>query len=407
MEATAQQHGDAAAAHQPDAAGAPAPGLRETAPNLAPPPGNPRFPLFDSLRAIAALCVLAGHTVTVTYTLTQHSSLVLIGTDLAYQGVAIFFLISGFLLYRPFLVVRKGGRPLRLGPYLRRRVLRIVPAYWVALTVFLVLGMLSGVNGGNWWIFYGFGQIYRLRTLGSGIGVAWTLCIEVTFYLVLPFLAWIAARLGRGSLRGDWLLVVVLGALSVLYHAHFNSLADAAKSSTLPGTFVWFALGMALALISVHEPLTERVSALQDRRPAWPVVAWAGALAAFVILHELSHASSSLGPGAVEGLRQILFGVAAFLLLLPGAFGERNHPSRDWVRGLLRLRILGWLGLVSYGVYLYHSIVLAQLSRFALDHGIGARYLFVTVLGVVITVISAAASFYLIERPIMRWGRRR
>jgi peptidoglycan/LPS O-acetylase OafA/YrhL len=398
---------EAAVEDQRDAGAAPALTLRESAPNLTPPPGNPRFPLFDALRAIAALCVVAGHTVTITYGLSQHRSLVLIAIDLADQGVAIFFLISGFLLYRPFLVARRGGRQLRLGAYLRRRVLRIVPAYWVALTVFLILGMVSGVNGGNWWVFYGFGQIYRLRTLGAGIGAAWTLCVEVTFYLALPILAWLAARLRRGSLSGDCLLLVVLGLLSVVYHAHFSGLFDAAKSYTLPGTFVWFALGMGLAVASVHAPLVERVSALERRFPSWPLVCWAAAAAAFVILHEVEHWDSSLGTGLAEAIRQVLFGLAALLILLPGTFENSSHPRPDPVRRLLHLRLLAWVGLISYAVYLYHSIVFAQLSKLALDHSIGARYLFVTVLGLVITIICAAASFYLIERPVMRWGRRR
>src|SRR5437016_2614913 len=104
--------------------------LVERAPNLAPPPDNPRFPLFDGLRAVAALSVFAGHTVTGTYAYADHHDLFLLAAKLADQGVAIFFVISGFLLYRPFVTARADGRRLRLGGYAARRLARIVPAYW-------------------------------------------------------------------------------------------------------------------------------------------------------------------------------------------------------------------------------------------------------------------------------------
>ena len=236
-----------------DPPGAGEPGLRD-APNLVPPPGNPRFPLFDSLRAVAALCVFAGHTVTGVYTVNAHPTLFLWAVELAYEGVAIFFLISGFLLYRPFLTARRGGPPLRLGSYAKRRFLRIVPAYWVALTIFIAAGFVSGVTTGNWWIFYAFGQIYSPVDIGHGIGVAWTLCIEVTFYAALPLFALVCAWLaGRSrSFRPDVVLLVLLAAGSLVFRAHFSAFTQVATVSTLAGTFFWFALGMGLAILSVR-----------------------------------------------------------------------------------------------------------------------------------------------------------
>jgi peptidoglycan/LPS O-acetylase OafA/YrhL len=373
------------------------------APNLTPPPGNPRFPLFDSLRAIAALCVFAGHTVTGTTTLAAHPARFVLATQVADEGVAIFFLISGFLLYRPFLTARRG-RSLSLVGYARRRVLRIVPAYWVALSLLLVLGMVSGVNGQNWWIFYGFGQIYRFNTLGGGIGVAWTLCIEVTFYAALPCFAFVAARLWRGSLAGDFALVALLALASLAYRAHFSSIFDLAKVSTLAGTFFWFALGMTLALASVGGRWAARFSELGVRRRSWPALSWMVALVLFAALHELAHATGSLGFTFVAVVTHALYGLVAFFLLLPAVFAETGDGP---VRRVLGARLLAWIGLISYAFYLYHSIVIAQLNRFLLDHGIGLRYVIVTVGGLVVSLLCAAASFYLLERPLMRLGGRR
>ena len=111
---------------------------REQAPDVVkPPPGNPRFPLFDSLRGLAALAIVLTH--------------VGLGSGANYNaaygallarldiGVTLFFVLSGFLLYRPFVAARIEDRPaLRLRDYARRRVLRIVPAYWLALTVLAI-----------------------------------------------------------------------------------------------------------------------------------------------------------------------------------------------------------------------------------------------------------------------------
>ena len=371
----------------------PAGNIDEQAPNLVPPPGNPRFVLFDGLRALAALSVFLGHTITGLYTFQQGSDRFLLAAQLAYQGVGIFFLISGFLLYRPFLTARAQDRPSGLGAYARRRLLRIVPAYWVALSLFLALGFVSGVTWHNWPTFYGFGQIYSANDIGHGIGVAWTLCIEVTFYAALPLLAWIAARLGRGarSVRGDVVLLVVLSVGSLAFRAHFHGFFDAARIDTLPGTFVWFALGMGLALLSVHAP------ALAERVAARPMLAWLGAAALVVAQHELILARQT---ALVQVVSYVLYGLVALCVLLPAVAGSGGR-----IRAVLGSRPLQWIGLVSYAVYLYHSVVIAQLDRLVRHHHVPARYPVVLVSSFALTCICAALSYYGLERPLMRLGR--
>src|SRR3954471_22762297 len=167
----------------------------EEAPDaLRPPPGNPRFPLVDGLRAVAVVCVLVTHTAF----LSGFNGKGLLGAITARLdvGVTLFFVISGFLLYRPFVGARMHGRP---GPavrrYLRRRALRILPAYWLALTVLAIWPGLTGGFSGDWWRYYFFLQLYDGNTLTRGISVTWTLCVEVTFYLALPL--WVALARGR------------------------------------------------------------------------------------------------------------------------------------------------------------------------------------------------------------------
>lgn len=370
----------------------------ELAPNLAPPPGNPRFPLFDSLRAIAALSVFLGHTVTGTQVYGQHPKIFLLAAQVADQGVAVFFLISGFLLYRPFLAARRAGRRLAVGDFARRRILRIVPAYWIALSLFLIAGFVSGVTAHNWWIFYGFGQVYSINTIGHGIGAAWTLCIEVTFYAALPVFAFVAARFGRNrqSVRGDIALLVILVAASLAYRGHFNAFSSFATVSTLPGTFTWFAFGMALAILSVTQdgrPEGSRFTRFIVRRPT---ACWLAAAACFAVLYHVSRSGQSVSGKLAT---HVLYGLVALFILLPGVLGDM---SGGLARRALRLPALAWIGLVSYAFYLYHTIVIAQVNKLATQAHVPQRYAFVFALSFVISCACAAVSYYVFERPIMR-----
>src|SRR5215210_255846 len=155
-----------------------------------------RFPLFDSLRAIAALCIFGTHAYAVLYggasgpfsSAAQHLDV----------GVYIFFAISGFLLYRPFARARLRDEPApRARAYGWRRLLRIGPAYWVALTVvalWLPLGEVNDLDKAPW--LYLFGQSYQWDTAIGGLSQAWSLCVEAGFYVFLPLWA-----LGMRSLR--------------------------------------------------------------------------------------------------------------------------------------------------------------------------------------------------------------
>ena len=165
---------------------------------VTPPPGNPRFPLLDPLRAIAALFVVVTHTAQLGGFNKEH----VLGawTVRLDSGVAIFFVLSAFLLYRPFVRARLDGRPpVKVWRYARRRALRILPAYWVAV---LTLGLLDsahtpGVFGDQWWVYWGLLQSWSKDTIISGVGVAWSLSVEAAFYVLLPLYAGLMARLLR------------------------------------------------------------------------------------------------------------------------------------------------------------------------------------------------------------------
>src|SRR5262249_19201306 len=150
-------------------------------------------------------------------------------------GVAVFFAISGFLLYRQFLVARRLGRHRRLASYGRGRVLRIVPAYWVALTLAALYPTLVGPFTHRWWLFYGFLQDYSTTDSSHGLPQAWSLSVEVSFYLLLPLFAFAMAMVSRGK---RWLFVELavvwsLAILGAIWQLHLGLY-------TIIGTFDWF-----------------------------------------------------------------------------------------------------------------------------------------------------------------------
>lgn len=327
------------------------PGRHATAPSpaVAPPPGNPRFPLFDSLRGLAVLAVVVWHVFVATGALNRRWVGDTVSTA-GSLGPLLFFSISGFLLYRPWVATPKR---LSVGRYFRRRALRILPAYWFALTVLAIWPGITGVFSGDWWRYYFFLQLYDSDTQILGIPVTWTLCVEVTFYLMLPLWAGLARGRELPALAGLALFGVVMQILAG------RDIVDNLVAQTLLGKSTWFALGMALAVISVRE---RRPKALA----AHPGLCWAGAFVAWLALVVLRDQPNGfygllleLG-GQQPYLKLVaditLTGVILFLVLAPAVWDAPGAaPQR-----LLAWGPLAFLGLISYGVYLWH-LTIAEL----------------------------------------------
>src|SRR5580704_8462249 len=142
-----------------------------------------RFPAFDGLRAFAAIAVVGVHTA-FSSGFSKRSGFAIYTARLEI-GVSVFFVISGFLLYRPFVAAHLEGRaaPETLKFWLRR-LFRIVPAYWLAVTIIVFVlhdaVIPSGFRGAL--VHYSFLQIYFPSQIFFGVGPAWSLCTEMSFY---------------------------------------------------------------------------------------------------------------------------------------------------------------------------------------------------------------------------------
>jgi peptidoglycan/LPS O-acetylase OafA/YrhL len=394
-------------------------------PAVAPPPGNPRFALFDSLRAIAALAVLVFHVSSTTGAL-NNGTFGDVLTMLS-RGLILFFVISGFLLYRPYVAARAAGRPRpRTSRYARRRVLRIVPAYWVALTVLAIFPGIVGVFSADWWRYYLFLQAYSQDTFGGGIPVAWTLCVEVAFYVSLPLWAMAVGRLRLGSGPRAWLwgesaalALLAAGGIGVQI-AGARQVISMLVSESLLGQSTWFALGMALAVASVVSERSERQSRARRAVVAHSGLCWIGAAASLIGLALVLQPDGLLGVaqalGEKQSITRTLAGIAMTatligLLVVPAVFGE---GSGGFPRRLLGWAPLAWLGLISYGIYLWHLTV-TQLLAFPADpqHFSASGLELATkiehattpillALTIAITSVLAAISYYVVELPFLR-----
>lgn len=397
-------------------------------PALAPPPGNVHFPLADSVRGIGVLCVILCHSAGYSSAF-ETASWGWVPFYLGFAAVAVFFALSGFLLYRPFASAHAG---LRRAPsvrsYGRRRVLRIVPAYWVALTLLAIYPHITGVFTSDWWIYYGFGQVYSLNSLAHGISVAWSVCTEVTFYLLLPVIALAVARLVNrvGPLswwRAELAVLVPFAAIGIAGRALVQErMLPLWNGNTLVSYTSWFAVGMALAVLSVaverRGGLPARLETAACRSWIWwgsAVAALALAYGAFDIWHvdRLRH-PPHVPPGNVVAL-QILFTLAAGAILVPVVFG-----SGGAIRRLLSTRALGFVGLVSYGMYLWHHPLEAWLTNTrgpgmptatgpGIQHWFGGHQLTLTyfVITVALSMAIGTASYYVVELPFLRLKERR
>jgi peptidoglycan/LPS O-acetylase OafA/YrhL len=372
--------------------------------------GTGRVGNVDVLRAVAALGVLAGHA----YALggrvlpikAQHFYDVPLLTTAT--GVWLFFGISGYVISRPFVGALLTGRPLpRLVPYALRRGFRIFPLYWIALTAVV---LIAGEQGTRAWQFPF--HYLLLNNLIPGreqalFSVAWTLTLEVLFYIAVPALA-IALRRRRPALSAERLamMVIALWAASIAFTVFGDLQGDDQTGLWLRGSFpaMWqmFCPGILLA-ISPHlgESSWRRwVVDLPARRAAIAVVA------VTLVAGALLNAAAPLRFGVVD--YQLLVDASRPLFAIGyGLVIAAAIRARPWGR---RSPWMLRLGLVSYGIYLLHAVLLDFLLSGA-GHGLipwpqdtAAAYVVHTAFLAGLTIPLSLASWRLLEQPSIRLG---
>jgi peptidoglycan/LPS O-acetylase OafA/YrhL len=320
-----------------------------------------------------------------------------VGTALARCdiGVAIFFVLSGFLLTRPWAAAADAAPSVRR--YAVHRVARILPAYWVALLA-VALTTARGAGAGPLVSNALLLQTYT-DSLLPGFTQTWSLVAEVAFYAVLPFLApWVRAR-GRARVSA-----VRLALLSVVGLAWVALVAGGAitwpwASTWLPGHLLWFAVGMGLALLEGAPRASTRAARAVRDLAAAPTTVVVLALAAFWLVSTSLGGPIDLGPTTAwqAVAKETLYGIVGGLVVLAAAFAPSDG---SWVRRLGGRTGL-WAGRLSYAVFLWHLVVVVGVMDVLGLHDFSGGFVVVTSLTGLGSVAVALASWVVVEHPAL------
>jgi peptidoglycan/LPS O-acetylase OafA/YrhL len=345
-----------------------------------------RVASLTGIRAVAALLVMGTHAAYTTGKYPQgYVGLVYSRMEI---GVPIFFVLSGFLLFSPWVkAAASGGPPPSVRRYAWHRVRRIMPAYVVTVLVaYLVYHFrTAGPNPGHTWegLFRNLTltQIYTDNYLYSflhqGLTQMWSLAVEVAFYIALPLLAYLLLVV---LCRRRWrpgLLLTGLGGLAVLTPAWLvlvhttDWLPDGAKL-WLPTYLVWFLGGMTLAAL---QPLGVRAYAFA----CVPLAVVCYFIASTPIAGDPTTSPNEL---LAALFKAGFYAVIATLMVAPLALGDRGLYAR-----FLATRPMVFLGEISYEIFLIHlitmEIVMVEIVRWPVYTG---SFIVVLVVTFVVTV---------------------
>ena len=346
---------------------------------------------LDGLRAVAVLAVVFYH-------------LNVGWASGGLLGVGVFFVLSGYLITDLLLAEREREGAIALGRFWLRRARRLLPALWVMLVVvtlwivFLDPSQLGGIRGAllaallyfsNWW--YAFQHVSYFASFGapSPLGHLWSLAVEEQFYLVWPLLLMLALRV----VHRRWLLagLLVAGAVASAWAmaALFQPGSDPTRVYEGTDTRAFqLLIGASLAIVWPSRRLTGSLSAL--RRRGLDALGGVGLAVIVVMVMDTNEYQTLLYRGGMVILSLATVAVIAALA----------HPAALLGR-ILGAPPLRWIGVRSYGIYLWHYPIIVLTTP--VDSTPGPA---LALLQLGATVAVAGLSWHFVEEPIRRRGFR-
>lgn len=367
---------------------------RQAAPDgraLTHPTVKGALPALDAVRALAAIAVVAAHV---------FQLFALRGVYIGWArpgdvGVYVFFVLSGFLITRSVL------QPTRFSTrsYLIRRAARLLPLYYLSLLLSLTLvdptpllsagGRLDVLSH----LFLAHGLFRNMRY--SINGVYWTLSIEWFFYLLMA----LVAPLMRS--RRGWLMALGMVVLGPVWRATVFFTADKPDFvyfvQQLPGTADLFGMGMAMALVLRWERVG-RLLAVPASRVSLLVASSLVTMGALVLYQQRKPVFFDSRFMVIAWPLLLGIGMAGLVGALAVGAPRLNLAAR-WSG-------LAYLGIVSYGIYLFHPPVVVALARaWSSPEGGAIPVPLFMVTALVLIILVGVAFHYTVERPFMRRSR--
>ncbi len=392
-----------------------------------------RFGGLEGLRTIGVVAVFATHTGFATgVTMGSRWNIALDGHVVRPAsllghleiGPAIFFMISAFLLYRPFVTAAYEGRVAPgKGRFLRRRFVRVFPAYWLTLVALWALGSVKVDSVSHAIRLATLTQIYSERDFFRNpvLVPTWTLATELTFYFFL--VAYVSLMHRRTTpvdaptrLRRELIAAGVLCVFAVVWRGVVYALAPTSGTVAnwthvaehwLPGTIDVFAVGLALAAIDGYIRTGGELPRVVAGVVRHPDVCVAVAIGWFLLVPLTTNASTGIGfsTGWDAFGRNLFQMLCAATLLLPVVFGDQRV---GWYRRLVRLPFMAYVGLVSYGIYLWHDYWIVKAVEWSGGRiAFYANFWLVGIAAFVLSLACGAVSYHVIERPALDADARR
>jgi peptidoglycan/LPS O-acetylase OafA/YrhL len=370
------------------------------------------LPGIDGLRAISVLAVLVFHH----YWVGGTSEGWLPG---GFLGVEVFFVVSGYLITSLLLAERRETGRISLPNFWLRRARRLLPALWVMLAVVVAYSLLFVPDAigtlrsdtlaaltytSNWWQILAHRNYFTVAGREPLLTHLWSLAIEEQFYLLWPPLLILGLRkLGRQKMLGTVIAVALISIISCAVTANFS--LNAAYYATY-NRFSGLLLGSALAF--VFAPYRIRRVPGRGARFALDV---AGAAAIAVLLASFGlfghwNIHGFTYPAVHNSLAVFRYGFFIVDIASLVAIAAAVHPSSDFGR-ILGCRPLRWIGLRSYGIYLWHYPIFAMTRPRQDLHYFGFSPFRYDISGwpdfairVGLTFAAAALSYRYVEQPI-------
>jgi peptidoglycan/LPS O-acetylase OafA/YrhL len=348
-------------------------------------------PGLDGLRAVAVLAVIAYH----------------VGLGWApggLLGVGVFFTLSGYLITDLLLSAHESSGSLQMLTFWRRRARRLLPALFVMLAVvagwvaLLQRSQLPALRGSmaaavayvsNWWLIAQNASYFARFGPPSPLGHLWSLAVEEQFYLIWPWLLWLGLRCTRGRperarrylLTGAALALAVASAVAMtaLYRPGYDPTRVYDGTDTRAFALL---IGAALAFACPSRRMAAEVSKHRRR-----IIDGAGA-GGLVVIGLLIWRTGQFSPFLYRG------GMVALSVATAAVVWSVASPASRTGR-VLGAQPLRWLGVRSYGIYLWHYPVIV-LTTAASSMPTLAR----AAVQVAASIALAALSWHFVEEPI-------